>query len=123
MAELITEGDELIVKLGPLEKAESAHGDVRVPLNSVRGAEVVEDAVRAVPGWKVIGAGWPGSFAIGTYSGGPGHQKTFAVVHHDHPRGVKVELEGTKFDLIVVSCEDPEGALRRLGDLPQRTED
>jgi hypothetical protein len=117
MAELGKEGDELVVKLSTLEKAEAAHGDVRVPLRSVRRAEAVDDAAHAVPGWKVIGAGWPGSFAIGTYSGGPDHEKTFAVVHHDHPRGVKVRLEGTKFDLIVISCEDPEAVLSQLGDL------
>ena len=117
MAELTVEGDDLVVKLSTLEKAEAAHGDLRVPRSSVHGAEVVADAAQAVPGWKVIGAGWPGSFAIGTYSGGADHQKTFAVVHHDHPRGVKVQLSGTKFDLIVVSCEDPETTLRQLGDL------
>jgi hypothetical protein len=117
MAELSVEGDDLVVRLSTLEKVEAAHGDLRVPLSSVRGAEVVDDAAHAVPGWKVIGAGWPGSFAIGTYSGGVDHQKTFAVVHHDHPRGVKVQLEGAKFDLIVISCEDPEAALRQLGDL------
>jgi hypothetical protein len=116
MAELVKEGDDLVVKLSTIEKAEAAHGDVRVPLSSVRGVEVVDDAVHAVPGWKVIGAGWPGSFAIGTYSGGPDHEKTFAVVHHDHPNGVKVQLEGAKFDLIVISCQDPEAAISRLRD-------
>ncbi|HXW79565.1 MAG TPA: hypothetical protein VEJ84_08700 [Acidimicrobiales bacterium] len=117
MAELIKEGDELVVKLSTLEKAEAAHGDVRVPLSSVRGVEVVDDAAHAVPGWKVIGAGWPGSFAIGTYSGGPDNQKTFAVVHHDHPRGVKVRLEGARFDLLVISSEDPAAAVSELGDV------
>ena len=118
MAELSRDGDELVVRLSTLEKAEAAHGDVRIPFSSVRGAEVVDDAAHAVPGWKVIGAGWPGSFAIGTYSGGPDDQKTFAVVHRDSPEGVKVTLEGAKFDLIVVSCEDPEAVMRQLGDLP-----
>jgi hypothetical protein len=117
MAELIKEGDELVVKLSTLEKAEAAHGDVRVPFSAVRGVEVVDDAVHAVPGWKVIGAGWPGRFAIGTFSGGSEHEKTFAAVHHDQPRGVKVQLEGAKFDLIVVSSEDPEAAISQLGDV------
>ena len=115
MAELIRQGDDLVVKLSPLEKVEAAHGDVRVPFSAVQGAEAVDDAAHAVPGWKVVGAEWPGSFAIGTFSGGPDHQKTFAVVHHDHPRGVKVHLEGAKFDLIVLSCPDPEAVLSQLG--------
>jgi hypothetical protein len=117
MAELTREGDDLVVVLSTAEKLEAAHGDVRVPISSVQGAEVVDDAVGAVPGIKVIGAGWPGKFAIGTYSSGPGHTKTFAVVHHDHPGGVLVRLAGDRFDQIVVSSADPEGMLAKLGEL------
>jgi hypothetical protein len=117
MAELTRDGDDLVVALSTAEKLEAAHGDVRVPISSVRGVQVVDDAVHSVPGMKEIGAGWPGSFAIGTYSGGPDHLKTFAVVHHDHPRGLLVQLEGDRFDQVVVSAEDPEGMRAKLGDL------
>jgi hypothetical protein len=117
MAELTRDGADLVVALSNLEKAEAAHGDVRVPISSVRAVDVVDDAVHAVPGLKVIGAGWPGRFAIGTYSGGPDHLKTFAVVHHDHPRGLRVQLEGDRFDQLVISCEDPEAMRSRLGEL------
>lgn len=108
VAELKREGDGLVVVLSTAEKLEAAHGDVRVPVSSVTGVEVVEDVVHAVPGLKVIGAGWPGRFAIGTYSSGPGGEKTFVVVHHDNSRGVKVRLDGERFDQLVISCADPE---------------
>jgi hypothetical protein len=116
LAELTRQDDELVVALSTPEKIESAHGDVRVPMSSVRSVEVVDDAVHAVPGLKVIGAGWPGRFAIGTFSGGPEGIKTFAVVHHDHPRGVRVQLEGERFDQLVISSEDPEAVAAQLGD-------
>lgn len=117
MAELTREGEDLVVALSTAEKLEAAHGNVRVPISSVRGVEVVDDAVHAVPGMKVIGAGWPGSFAIGTYSGGPDHIKTFAVVHSEHPRGLRVRLEGDRYDQVVVSADDPEGMMAKLGEL------
>ncbi len=43
MAELRVEGDELVLALSALEKAESIHGDIRVPVSSVRDVEVVDD--------------------------------------------------------------------------------
>jgi hypothetical protein len=115
MAELKRDGADLVVALSDLEKVEAAHGDVRVPGTSVRAIDVVDDAVHAVPGLKVIGSGWPGRFAIGTFSGGPNDLKTFAVVHHDHPRGLRVQLDENRFDQVVISCEDPEGMLSGLG--------
>jgi hypothetical protein len=117
MAELTRDGDDLVVVLSTAEKLEAAHRDVRVPISSVRGVEVVDDPVHSVPGMKVIGAGWPGTFAIGTYSGGPDHLKTFAVVHADHPKGLLVRLEGDRFDQVVVSADDPQGMLAKLGDV------
>ncbi|MGH9294355.1 MAG: hypothetical protein ACRD0B_03405 [Acidimicrobiales bacterium] len=113
MAELRREGEDLVVVLNGIEKAEAAHGDVRVPASSVRGVEVVEDAYDAVSGLKLIGSRWPGRFAIGTFLAG-GSTKTFAVVHHDTPRGVRVRLEGAGYDELVVGCADPEGTARQL---------
>ena len=115
MAELTRDGADLVVALNDREKVEAVHGDVRAPMTSVRAIEAVDDAVHAVPGLKVIGSGWPGRFAIGTFSGGPDDLKTFAVVHHDHPRGLRVQLNGERFDQVVISCEDPEGMLSGLG--------
>jgi Bacterial PH domain len=112
MAELKREGDDLVVVLSTAEKLEAAHGDVRVPVSSVSGVEVVDDVVHAVPGLKVIGAGWPGRFAIGTYSSGG--ERTFAVVHHDNNGGVKVRLEGERFNQLVISCADPESVASDL---------
>lgn len=115
MAGLERDGDDLVIVLTALEKAEAVHGDVRVPWSSVTGIDVVEDVVHAVPGWKVIGSAWPGRFAIGTFDGGSDKVKTFAVVHHDNLRGVRVRLQGAHYDEVVVSCADPESVVSELG--------
>lgn len=107
MAELSWDGDELVVRLSALEKAEAAHGDIRVPASSVRDVEVLQDVVHAVHGLKFPGSRWPGKFAIGSFYT-PGETKTFAVVHHDTPRGLRVRLDDAAFDELVVGCGDPE---------------
>ena len=105
MAELVIDGDQLVVRMKATEKLEAVHGEVRVPLGSVRTVEVLDDAGRAVHGIRV-GTGVPGSVAIGTFSSRD--VKIFAVVHHDTPRGVRVGLEGAQFDELIVGCDDPE---------------
>jgi hypothetical protein len=111
MAELIVDGEDLVVRLSALEKAEAVHGDVRVPVQSVRSVEVLDDVIKAVHGIR-IGTGVPGLVAIGTFTTRNSH--LFAVVHHQTPRGVRVVLEGAPFDELIVGCDDPEAVARRL---------
>ncbi len=113
MAELIVDGDELVVGLRDWERFEAVHGEVKVPLRSVRAVAVLDDAIKAVHGLRV-GTAIPGSVAIGTFTSRGA--KIFAVVHHNTPRGVRVDLEGARFDELIVGCDDPEtvaAALRR----------
>jgi hypothetical protein len=112
VAELTREGDELVVTLSTAEKAEAVHGDIRVPMSSVREVQVLDDVRHAVHGLKSVGAAWPGRFFIGTFHGGG--TKTFAAVHHDTPRGVRVTLEGANFDELIVGSPDPEAVASRL---------
>ncbi|MFZ0173123.1 MAG: hypothetical protein WAL04_15685 [Acidimicrobiales bacterium] len=111
MAELIVDGDELVVRLRAVEKLEGVHGEVRVPLISVTSVEVLDDAAGAVHGFRV-GTGIPGSVAIGTFTSRDSH--IFAVVHHDTPRGVRVDLQGAQFDELIVGCDDPDGVASTL---------
>src|SRR5438067_1830618 len=57
MAEFTREGDELVQTLDGLEKTESLHGDVRVPMSAVRGVEVVDDVIHAAPAPKEVDDG------------------------------------------------------------------
>ena len=105
MAEFVVSGDQLVVRLSATEKLESVHSDVSVPLSSVRSVEVVDNALDHVHGIRV-GTGIPGSTAIGTFTSKSA--KIFGVIHHGKHRGVRVVLEGTDFDEILVGCADPE---------------
>ena len=112
MGELIVENDEVVLRLSGFEKVESLHGDLRLPLSAVKSVEVVNDAPSAVHGFRSPGTGIPGLLAVGTYRQ-QGH-KTFAVVHMNFPRGVRVRLEGADYDELIVGCADPEDTAATL---------
>jgi hypothetical protein len=115
MAELQVQGTELVLHLSAAEKVEGLHGDLRVPLSAVRGVEVLDDA-HAPAGLKSglkIGSRIPGVIEVGTIAG-RGH-RAFAAVHHDTPRGLRVQLDGTSFDEWIVGTRNPESELARLG--------
>jgi uncharacterized protein len=115
MAELVVDGDELVVHLTATEHAATLHRDVRVPLAAVRSADVVADPVGAVRGWKLVGARVPGALALGTFD----HKgsRCFAAVHHG-ARGVRVTLDGAHYDVLVVTCDDPASVVARLTPVP-----
>jgi len=103
VAELHTEGDQLVLHMHALEKAEGFHGDIRVPLSSVTAVRVVEDAWPELRGIRSPGTGVPSVVAVGTRRGGFG--KDFAAVH-GKGRAVVIELAGAEYGRLVVTCED-----------------
>lgn len=115
MAELKIDGDELVLHLSAAEKVAGAHGDLRAPRSAVRAAEVIENAHRAAgirAGIK-IGTRIPGLVEVGIVQGAT--QRRFVAVHHDTPRGLRIELDGTAFDEWIVGCTDPEAVAAQLG--------
>jgi hypothetical protein len=114
MAELLLEGDELVLHLSGAEKAEEVHGDLRVPRSAIRGVEVLDDA----HSWIGIGAGFkvgmriPGVATVATVRGHG--EKVFVAVHADTPCGVRVRLVGAPWDEWIVGCLDPEAAAATL---------
>ncbi|MHB1497620.1 MAG: hypothetical protein ACYCXN_06885 [Acidimicrobiales bacterium] len=113
MAELVVEGDEVVLRLSEAEKIEAVHGDLRAPLSSVRGVEVLDDAHRPadLAGFR-IGARIPGFVEVATVT--RANKKIFAAVHHGTPRGVRVRLEGTSWDEWIVGCAAPEAVAASL---------
>lgn len=112
MAELVVEGDELVLHLGKVEKLEAVHGDLRAPRSSVRSVEVLENAHEpADHGWKV-GERIPGYSEVAVVR--TGGQKIFAAVHHETLRGVRVDFEGTDYDAWIVGSADPEALKRSI---------
>jgi hypothetical protein len=103
VAELQLEDGELVLHLSGWEKAETTHGDLRMPLSALRGVEVLDDA----RGW---GSG--AEYKIGM----PGHGgKMFVAVHAGTPRGVRVHFEkGAPWYEWIVGCADPEAVAATL---------
>lgn len=111
MADIRIDGSDLVVELSRLEKAEAVHGDVRVPLTSVRQVEVVDRPLDLIHGVKLPGTGIPGRTAVGTWVSPDG--RTFAVEHHAS-RGVVVDLEGQTYQQLIVGCDQPEEVAEQL---------
>lgn len=107
VAELVVDGDELILRLTRAEHLESVHGDLRAELSAVTAVEVLDDAHAAadVLGVKV-GTRIPGVIEVASVHGA---STIFAAVHRDTPRGVRVRFSGAPQDEWVVGAPDPEG--------------
>lgn len=116
MADLGWDRDELVLRLNRYEKVAAIHGDLRFGASAVKDVQILDDALGAVHGSRSPGLGFPGVVAVGTYR----HEgtKTFAVVHHSTPRGVRVRLENAEFVELIVGCEDPESVARQLRSRP-----
>jgi hypothetical protein len=105
MADLIVEGDDLVVRLRPLQKLAAFHGDVRVPLTAVRGVSAVEKPWLALRGRRMAGTALRGVTAMGTWIHGD-RLYDFCLVRAQQ-RAVQVELNAGRFERLLV-CR-PEG--------------
>jgi len=103
VADLEVDGDELVLHLRSLEKAEGMHSDIRVPLAKVTGVRAVDDPWPELRGIRAPGTGVPHVIAVGTRRGGFG--KDFAAVHGKGP-AVVVDLENTEYGRLVVTVDD-----------------
>lgn len=112
MAELLVEGDELVLRLSRTEKLEAVHGDLRAPRSAVRSVEVLEDAHGPADHGLKEGERLPGHSEVAIVR--TGGQKLFAVVHHDTPRGVRVDFDGTGYDAWIIGSADPESLKRQI---------
>jgi hypothetical protein len=103
VADLSVEGDELVLHMGALEKAEAAHRDIRVPLAAVTAVHAVHDPWPELRGIRAPGTGIPSVIAVGIRRGSFG--KDFAAVHGKGP-AVVVELEGAEYQRLIVTADD-----------------
>ncbi len=112
MGELLVEGDELVVHLSGTEKLEAVHGDLRAPRASWRSVEVLANAHEPADHELKEGERLPGYSEVAVVRSRG--QKLFAVVHHDTPRGVRIDFDGTDYDAWIVGSTDPESLKRRI---------
>ncbi len=111
MTRLNVEGDDLVLNLSGLEKIEGFHGDIRVPVSSVREVRCTDDPWSELRGIRAPGTGVPWVISVGTRRGGG--VKDFAAVHGQGSAMV-VELEGADYGRLVVTEEDAESAASDL---------
>jgi hypothetical protein len=107
------DGTELVLHLRAIEKAEGAHGDIRVPLSAVTAVRAVDDPWPELRGIRAPGTGLPNVVAVGTRRGKFG--KDFAAVHGKGP-AVVVELEGADYERLVVTLDDAAAQARRVAE-------
>ena len=85
---------------------------VLVPRSALTSARAVADGMDEVHGLRAPGTGVPGVLLAGTF-----HHRgtsTFALCHRRTP-AVVLELHGQSFDRVVVTVEDPQSVVDRLG--------
>ena len=111
MADLYVDGDELVLHMRALEKAEGVHGDIRVPFSAVTAVRSVDDAWPELRGLRAPGTGVPNVIAVGTRRGSFG--KDFAAVHGKGP-AVVVELDGRRVQRLVVTADDAAARARAI---------
>ncbi len=110
MASVTVDGDQLVVRLTPLEKVLALHGDVRVPLRAVGSAAVEPHPWQAMRGIR-LGTSLPGIAFYGTRRHREG--KDFGAVSRRPV--VRVELDGrAPFARLLVSVPDAEATVAEI---------
>ena len=107
MGRLEVDGSDLVLRLTWREKVAGLHGNIRVPLTSVRSVSAPRYPWQALRGWRMAGVGVPRIVALGTRRHGTGYD--FAVLHRSQP-AVQVELTSGRFERWLVSVEEGEDA-------------
>ena len=111
MAELVVDGEQLVLRLRPSEKWWSFHGDVRVPIGAIRQIRIPGNVWLELRGWRVTGTYFPGYIAMGRRRHGSGYD--FSMLFKHRP-AIIMALNAAEFGEIAVSVDDAEATSRRL---------
>lgn len=112
MANLVLDGEHLVVKLSPLEKLAAFRGDVKVPLHAVSAVKLDAHPWLSLRGIRAPGTGLPGVIAYGVrrYPGG----KDFAALLHKR-KAITIDLsDQSPFARLVVSAKNAEACVEQL---------
>ncbi|MFI6432117.1 hypothetical protein [Rhodococcus oryzae] len=112
MGTLTVNDRTLRLTLSVLEKLGALHGDVEIPLSSIRAVEVCPDGPSAPRGMRAPGLGVPGGRKLGTWRSRG--RREFVDVRRGQP-AVRIELAGQPFAALMVGVDDPQSVARQLG--------
>jgi hypothetical protein len=111
MAKARINDENLVVDLGFLEAIAALQTSFTIPLSKVRGATEDADYINSGLGIRAPGTGFPGLIAKGTF------RKNGQRVLSLWKRGdeiVVVELQGQKWDRILLGCSDAESLAAQI---------
>ncbi|MDH6115308.1 hypothetical protein P3T36_006718 [Kitasatospora sp. MAP12-15] len=113
MTKIAIDGDELVVRLGRLEKAAARHGDIRVPVAAVEDVTFQPDAWRALRGTREHGVQVPGARWLGVWRHPGG--RDFVAVRPKRRGVVCVDLrQPAPFARISATSENPQQSAAEL---------
>jgi hypothetical protein len=104
MAELIVDGEDLVVRLTLSEKIGGLRGDIRVRLSCIVAVAPDPQPWLGLRGWRMAGVSFRGRAALGTRRHGAGYD--FCILHRDRP-AVRVDVTPGRFSRLVICV--PEG--------------
>lgn len=107
MGRFVVDGSDLVLRLTLREKIAGFHGNIRVPLTSVRSVSVPRHPWLALRGWRMAGIAITHVVALGTRRHGTGYD--FALLHRSRP-AVQLELATGRFERWLVSVDEGEDA-------------
>ena len=105
MAEVRIDDHRVHVDLTPIQQLGAVCRPFSVARSSITGVDVVDAPFERLRGWRVPGTGWPRVIALGTWRGRG--TKDFVSIHRNE-RAVLIDLEGERFDRLLVGVEAPE---------------
>jgi hypothetical protein len=113
MAELIVDGEALVVRMSAWERVAAFHGDVSVPLSAVRAVAVEPQPWTELRGVRAPGTGFPGVIAYGVRRM-TGERPDFAAILRGRPV-VRVELDPpAAFARLLISVPDSQATVERV---------
>lgn len=104
MAELVVDGDQLLLHLSPSQKLLGFHTDLRIPLSAVRSVAPVDKPWLALRGRRMAGTALRGVAAVGTWIHGD-RLYDFCVVRAQL-KAVQVDLNDGRFTRWLVCLPD-----------------
>lgn len=105
MAELIVDGEQLVLHLPLSQKILSFHGDIAVPLTAVQSVRAVEKPWLALRGRRMAGTALRGVAAMGTWIHGD-RLFDFCIVRSQQ-KAVQLDLATGRFQRFLVSLPEP----------------
>ena len=104
-------GDRIRIEFRLWEKVAGLVRDQDIPVSAVRSATVAPDGLAAARGLRAPGLGLPGLRLIGTWR--RIGEKSLVSVRRGQP-AVLLELEGVRFDRVLVTCPHAQEYVDRL---------